>query len=394
VKYNWPTKKLGEVCKIYNGGTPDTKKLSYWGSDHFWITPKDMGSLIDMYVEETSRKITDAGLKNSSAKILPPNSIILSSRAPIGYLAINKVPMATNQGCKGLIPNKELGFLFLFYFLFNSTELLNKLGSGTTFKELSGSKLAEIEIPLPSLPEQQRIVKLLDEIFEKITKAKENTEKNLQNTKDLFESYLQSVFANPDYEVKTLGELCKSVEYGSSSKSKTIGEIPVLRMGNIQNSRFDWNNLVYSDDIEENKKYLLKYNDVLFNRTNSPELVGKTAIYKGEMPAIFAGYLIRINRNENLLDADYLNYFLNSDIAKDYGKTVVISSVNQANINGTKLKNYPIPAPSLVDQKTIVAKLDALSEQTKKLETIYKQKLADLEELKKAVLRSAFAGKL
>ena len=100
----------------------------------------------------------------------------------------------------------------------------------------------------------------------------------------------------------------------------------MLRMGNIQDGQLDWENLVYTDDKDEIAKYLLKNNDVLFNRTNSPELVGKTAIYKSEMPAIFAGYLIRIHRKEDLLDGDFLNYFLNSQRALDYGKTVVIAS--------------------------------------------------------------------
>jgi hypothetical protein len=149
---------------------------------------------------------------------------------------------------------------------------------------------------------------------------------------------------NKKWKWKTLGELCNDVEYGTSAKSTKEGRIPVLRMGNIQDGKLVWNNLVYTDDKDEIKKYLLKPNDVLFNRTNSPELVGKTAIYRGEMPAIFAGYLIRIHRKEDLLDADFLTYFLNSQIAFDYGKTVVISSVNQANINGTKLKGYDVLA--------------------------------------------------
>ena len=165
-------------------------------------------------------------------------------------------------------------------------------------------------------------------------------------------------------------------------------------MGNIQNGRLDWGNIVYTDDKAEIEKYLLKHNDVLFNRTNSPELVGKTAIYKSEMPAIFAGYLIRIHRKEELLDADFLTYFLNSQIAFDYGKTVVISSVNQANINGTKLKSYPIPAPSLSEQKAIVAKLDNLTEETQRLAAIYERKLAALEDLKRSLLHQAFNGEL
>lgn len=165
-------------------------------------------------------------------------------------------------------------------------------------------------------------------------------------------------------------------------------------MGNIQDGKFDWNDLVYTDHVEDIKRLSLKFNDVLFNRTNSPELVGKTAIYKDEMPAIFAGYLIRIHRAERLLEADYLNYFLNSKQAKEYGKSVMTSSVHQANINGTKLKSYPIPAPTIDEQRVIVSKFDELSAETKKLKAIYQQKLAALNELKKSILHQAFTGQL
>jgi type I restriction enzyme S subunit len=111
----------GEVCEIVNGGTPDTKVKEYWDGEHLWITPKDnMGKLNSIFVDETERKITDSGLKNSSAKLLPIKSIILSSRAPIGHLAINKKPMSTNQGCKGIVPKKVLYFEFLYHFLKNS----------------------------------------------------------------------------------------------------------------------------------------------------------------------------------------------------------------------------------------------------------------------------------
>jgi type I restriction enzyme S subunit len=397
MKTNWSTKKLGEVCKIYNGGTPDTKKLSYWGSDHFWITPKDMGSLIDMYVEETSRKITDAGLKNSSAKILPPNSIILSSRAPIGYLAINKVPMATNQGCKGLIPNKELGFLFLFYFLFNSTELLNKLGSGTTFKELSGSKLAEIEIPLPPLPEQQRIVKFLDEIFEKITKAKENTEKNLQNAKDLFESYLQSVFANPGegWEEKSLEELGKITSSKRIYKKEYVKDgIPFYRIKEIKELAHGKN--ISLELFISRKRYKEIKNifgvpligDILMTAVGT---IGEIYVVKNDEEFYFKDGNILWFKNFNSVDPYFLKFVLMSFV-EQINKLSKGSAYSALTIE--KIEKHKIFLPkSIVEQKSIVAKLDALSEQTKKLEAIYKQKLADLEELKKAVLRSAFAGK-
>ncbi len=204
----WNIKTLGAASEVVNGGTPKTGVSEYWNGKHLWITPAEMGKRQSPYVENTERQLSNAGLNNSSAQLLPPNSVILSSRAPIGHLVINTKPMATNQGCKGLIPSSILYYKFLYYYLYHNVDLLNSLGTGATFKELSGGKLKEIPIPLPPLSEQKRIVGILDKAFAAISKAKENTEKNLQNARELFESYLQSVFANPDdgWEEKKLGD--------------------------------------------------------------------------------------------------------------------------------------------------------------------------------------------
>ena len=158
MREGWVKKHLGEVCEIYNGGTPSTNIPEYWDGGIQWITPKDMGKSKDMYVSHCERTISQEGVEHSSTKVLPERSVIVSSRAPIGYVAINEVPMATNQGCKGFVLGKEIYPEFLYYFLLSSTDLLNKLGTGATFKEVSGKKLAGIELPFPSLPEQQRIV--------------------------------------------------------------------------------------------------------------------------------------------------------------------------------------------------------------------------------------------
>ncbi|MDZ7969559.1 MAG: restriction endonuclease subunit S [Nostoc sp. DedSLP03] len=282
------------------------------------------------------------------------------------------------------------------FFIHVNRETIYHLGSGATFPNVSGSMLAKLEIPIPPESEQKRIVAIMDEAFEGIDRAIANTEKNLANSRELFESYLNAIFTHKGdgWVEKTLGDVCEKVEYGSSAKSLVEGEIPVLRMGNIQNGAIDWSNLVYSIDKEEINKYLLKYNDVLFNRTNSDEHVGKTAIYKGEMPAIFAGYLIRIHRKEELIDADFLNFYLNSYTAREYGKSVMSRSVNQANINGTKLKSYPISLPSLSIQKQIVENLIFLRTETQRLETLYRRKLAALNELKQSILQKAFTGEL
>jgi type I restriction enzyme, S subunit len=194
--------------------------------------------------------------------------------------------------------------------------------------------------------------------------------------------------------IKTkLGDVCQKVEYGSSAKSQPEEKIPVIRMGNIQNGVIDWNDLAYTTDPEEIDKYLLKYNDILFNRTNSAEHVGKTAIYKGERPAIFAGYLIRIHRQEDLIDADFLNYYLNSNTVREYGRSVMSRSVNQANINGTKLKEYPIILPPLSEQKRIVAILDEAFEGIDRAIANTEKNLANSRELFESYLNVIFTQK-
>ena len=317
---------------------------------------------------------------------------IIKDGAGIGRLSLLPAHSFVIGTLQYLVPKDILNIRYFFYFL--SSIDFGKYKNGSTIPHIYFKDYADEPILVLPIPEQKRIVAVLDEAFDAIAKAKENAEKNLSSSRELFKSYLQSELLNNKWEQKLLGEVCEDVEYGTSSKSKKNGKVPVLRMGNIQNGRIDWTKLVYSDDKIETKKYLLKHNDVLFNRTNSPEWVGKTAIYKSERPAIFAGYLIRIHRKEKMLDADYLNYFLNSDMAMKYGKTVTISSVNQANINGAKLMRYPIPVPPIAVQKNIVKRLNSLATEIQRIESVYTRKLADLEELKKSILQKAFSGEL
>ena len=190
-----------------------------------------------------------------------------------------------------------------------------------------------------------------------------------------------------------LGNLSMGVEYGSAKKSKEEGKIPVIRMGNLQNGVIVWDDLVYTDDEDEINQYFLRKDDVLFNRTNSPELVGKTAIYKGERPAIFAGYLIRINQVSDV-DARYLNYFLNCHIAKNHGNRVKTDGVNQSNINGEKLGHYPFPLVSKEEQYQIVQEIESRLSVCDKLEESIKESLQKAEALRQSILKKAFEGKL
>lgn len=391
----WEVKKLGEVCSIVNGGTPDTQIEEFWNGNNLWITPKDMGQLVSVFVDNTPRKITDAGLKNSSAKMLPPNSVVLSSRAPIGHLAININPISTNQGCKGLIPSEKIITLFLYHFLKNSVKLLNDLGSGTTFKELSGSKLSDVKIPIPPLPQQQRIVTILDKAFAAIAKAKANAEQNLQNAKELFESYLQGVFENKGegWEEKKLGEVLLKTETVDPTK-KPNEEFLYLDVSSVNKETKEIENatVLLGKDAPSRARKLIRTNDIIFATVRPTHSRVALITEEYDEQVCSTGYFVL--RSKELLNNNLVFYFL---LTNEFNKQMekFQKGASYPAVTDTEVKGIRIRFPKLKNnQQTIVHQLDSLRAETKKLETIYQQKIEDLEELKKSILQKAFSGEL
>jgi type I restriction enzyme, S subunit len=161
---NWPTVRLDECTRIVGGSTPSTSRADYWDGNINWATPKDLSGLNSIYIAETPRKITQAGLASCSAEIIPVNSVLFSSRAPIGHVAINSKPMATNQGFKSFVPDRnQLSSGFLYWWLRSNRSYLESLGNGATFKEVSKAVVSRILIPLPPLNVQRRIAAILDQ---------------------------------------------------------------------------------------------------------------------------------------------------------------------------------------------------------------------------------------
>lgn len=385
MKEGWEIEHLGELCQIVNGGTPKTNVNSYWDGEINWITPADLGKLTSKLVGSTKRKITQIGLEKSSAKLFPPYSIILSTRAPIGHLAINTTPMCTNQGCRGLVPNNRLDVWYLYYFLWNNVDLLDSLGSGTTFKELSTKALSNVRIPTPSLPEQQRIVSIIDKAFEAIDKAIENTQKNLQNAKELFESYSQVVFSNKggSWEERLLKDVC---EYDKTPNKRV--DLPYVGLEDIQS-----NTGVFLGPFEpRNMKSLTFY----FN--DEHVLYGRLRPYLNKvLQPNFEGHcsteIFPILPKKNVLDRGFLfQWLIATETMKKINATWSGATLPRANMNA--VLEFPINLPSIKDQQSIVRKMDTLSIETKKLESKYQQKLRDLGELKKSILNKAFAGEL
>ena len=168
VPEHWEVAQVRRWFDIVNGGTPASGDESYWDGETVWLTPDDLGRNSAAWISESRRRITDDGVRNSSARVSPEGSIILSTRAPIGHLAITAVPAATNQGCRTMVPNPETDSRFAYYSIMASRPLLQALGKGTTFMELTPTELGGFRMARPPLNEQQAIVEFVDRQIERI----------------------------------------------------------------------------------------------------------------------------------------------------------------------------------------------------------------------------------
>lgn len=284
------------------------------------------------------------------------------------------------------------------------SDLVSSLSKGVNINNLKPSHFSDISLPLAPLKEQIRIADKLDSILAKIDKAQVHLEKIPTILKRFHQSVLAAATSGEltrewrrgnDHQWKNvqLRSVGKGFNYGSSAKSKPDGAVPVLRMGNLQGGKLDWKDLVYTSDEAEIEKYLLDKGDVLFNRTNSPELVGKTSIYRGEQKAIYAGYLIRIKGSE-LLDTEFLNIQLNSPHARDYCWQVKTDGVSQSNINAQKLQAYEFDLPTIDEQREIVSRVNELFSHADLFERQYLASKKRFNYLTQSIIAKAFRGEL
>ena len=204
---DWKWKKLGDVGKIISGGTPSTAISEYWKGDINWIAPSDLTGYKKKTIKKGAKSITEFGLKNSSARLMPKGSVLFSSRAPIGYVVIADEELSTNQGFKSIIPNENIISDFLYYFLLASKRNAEQVSSGTTFKETSLSKFSELDLPLPPKPTQQAIVSKIEELFSELDKGIEQLKTAQQQLKTYRQSVLKWAF-----EGKLTNDECKRME--------------------------------------------------------------------------------------------------------------------------------------------------------------------------------------
>lgn len=403
---NWCWTTLEYAAKWGSGGTPSRKVSDYYLGDIPWIKT---GELDNDFVYETEEHISEAAIRNSSAKLYPVNTVMIAMYgATIGKVGIMGVKATTNQACANAVCGKNIYYKYLFYYAISQKDSFISKGKGGAQPNISQEVIKKHEFPLPPFPEQQRIVERIESLFSKLDEAKEKAQEVIDSFETRKAAILHKAFSGEltakwreengvgieSWENRSINDICHSLKYGTSKKSKTQGSVIVIRMGNLQQGEIDWSDLAYTDDKEDIEKYRLYPGDVLFNRTNSAVLVGKTSIYRGEFPAIYAGYLIKLDYKHDEIIGDYLNYALNTPDAKEYCNNVKTDGVNQSNINAKKIGAFVIPVASINEQQVIVEIISSLLKKENESKQAAEVVIDQIDTMKKAILARAFRGEL
>lgn len=361
--------KLGEICEIVSGSTPKTGIAEYWGGELKWITPAEISE--DSYIiTDSVRKLTELGIKKTGLTPLPKGTVILSSRAPIGKVAIAGCEMYCNQGFKNLVCSKQINNRFLYWYLKGHKEYLNSLGRGATFKEISKAIVENIEICLPTLEKQEKYADILEQCNGIIQIKKGQLRKLDTLVKSRFAEMFGDPIRNPKgWKVVTIGDIVTEVRYGTSKPAVEGGKYPYLRMNNLTaDGHLDLNDLKYIDiSDDEVEKCVVRKGDVLFNRTNSIDLVGKTAVFDLPDDMVIAGYIIRVRLNEKILP-EVLSQYMNLEALKDILRSMAKGAVNQANINAQELQSIRIYVPDIELQKQFVEMKDQVDKSKSKIQ--------------------------
>lgn len=411
VPENWVWVRLGGITQVIGGGTPSTSKKEYYdGGTISWLSPVDLSNYNDIYISHGNKMITLEGLNNSSAKLLPKDTVCLTSRAPIGYVAIAENELSTNQGFKSFLPSPTYLARFLYWYLKGNKELLESKASGTTFLELSASKAATIEFPLPPLSEQQRIVERIEELFAKLDEAKERLQEVAESFAVRKAAILHKAFtgeltkqwrcengvSDESWEEKKFDDCIEKMQNGLSKRKGDEGNnIGVLRLANLGEDDLVLDDLRYILLTEkEEKNYLLSKDDVIMIRVNgSKDNVARQIVINTDEKLAFCDHIIRIKYNPNIV-ARYVMYFSKTNAYRKYVEDNMVSSAGQNTISRKGLASLVIPLPSIEEQHEIVRLIDDLLARERSAQQATEQALASIDLMKKSILARAFRGEL
>ena len=389
----WRWSPLTDLARLESGHTPSRRHPEYWGGIIPWIGIQDARANDGRRIEDTEEKTNPLGIENSSARVLPENTVCLSRTASVGYVVVMGRPMATSQDFVNWVCSKNLDHNFLKYLFIAEDEDLLRFASGSVHQTIYFPEVKAFHICHPSLPEQQRIVGILDEAFDGIATAKANAEKNLQNARAIFESHLQSVFSHrgPGWVVRAVSDVAKHSLGKMLDKAKNKGEPkPYLRNLNVRWFTFDMTDLLKMPFLsEESAKYTAVKGDVLICEGGYP---GRAAIWNEDYPVHFQKALHRVRFHEPEHSKWFLYYLYVQDMSGELKQH--FSGTGIQHFTGETLARFELPLPPLLELRHAVVKFDELSVETQRLASLYERKLAALEALKKSLLHRAFTGQL
>ena len=348
--------KLRQAFDLQMGKTPARNRPDYWNGDHKWISIADIGNA-GKFLTKTKESITAAGIDGSGIKVVPQGTVIMSFKLSIGKTAITSEDMYTNEAIMAFIDNGKFAvdtdYLYHLCCGTNWTAGTNKAVMGLT---LNKATLLEKEIPLPDINEQHEIATKLDKIDAIIAERQQQLELIDQAVKSRFIELFGVYPLNPKrWETATIRDIVTDVRYGSSRPAVDGGKYPYLRMNNITYG----GELDLTDtkriDIPDNEldKCTVRRGDVLFNRTNSKELVGKTCVYNRDEMMVLAGFVIRVRVTERILP-EFLSAFLNTDFSKRMLLGMCKAAIGQANINAQEMQDIGIYLPPTELQRQFV----------------------------------------
>lgn len=368
MREGWEYKKLGEVATIVGGGTPQTQNEEFWNGNNYWITPADLDG--NKYQGPTSRTITDLAVEKTHLQLLPIGTVLLSSRAPIGKVSITTVPMYCNQGFKNVICSDVLYNEFVYWFLFYSNDYLNSLGTGATFKEISKKTTEKVVIPVPPLPEQQRIVSELDLLSSLIDKQKAQ----LKELDKLAQSIFYDMFGDPvenekGWEVKKLGEVCLKINDGThnSPQNYTKGDYMYVTAKNIKKDGIVLDDITYIDAATHKSIYERcnpQYGDVLYIKDGATTGIATINTIKGEFSLLSSVALLKPGES-------VLNYYLKAVLNNSSMYTAIRSNMGGAAITRltlSKINAISIPLPPLSLQQQFASRIEQIESQKQQVQ--------------------------
>lgn len=405
MKNGWQTKKIGEVCRLMTGGTPSKSKPEYFGGEIRWLVS---GDIHQREILDCEGRITEAGMKNSNAKALPANSVMIALNGQgktRGTVALLRTQATCNQSLVSICPKDPDKLLpeFLFANLHGRYQEIRQMtgDSGNDRRGLNMGLIESIEIPIAPVLEQRRIIGILDKAFEGIATAKANAERNLQNARALFDSYLQSVFTQrgPGWTEKPL-QTASTILNGYAFKSTDFSTRPgikCIKITNVGVREFvpECENYLPDNFARDYEKALVEKDNIVIALTRTMIAGGlKVAVVPEEWNgALLNQRVAAIIASPRVLSSSFLFDYLTTRAVVSY-VTERVNTLMQPNLSIADLRALPVPVPPLTVQQMITGKISEIRKETNRLVSIYEDKLLALEALKTSLLHQAFSGKL